>query len=124
MELKCPGAVPMWMTKILSEEHLYKTSFSKYGTAYCSYMEKAPHERAHEIAAAGYESYAAALAASAAGQPSAGRHAQNARSTAGQTHAGRSAKTRARRSGHTGSQKGYGKHSRRERTAFFGRASA
>ena len=124
MELKCPGAVPMWMTKILSEERLYKTSFSKYGTAYCSYMEKAPHERAHEIAAAGYESYAAALAASASGQPSAGRHAQNARSTAGQTHAGRSAKTRARRSGHTGSQKGYGKHSRRERTAFFGRASA
>ena len=34
MELKCPGAIPMWMTKILSEEHIYKTSFSKYGTAY------------------------------------------------------------------------------------------
>ncbi|MBQ6501968.1 MAG: polyphosphate polymerase domain-containing protein [Mogibacterium sp.] len=60
MELKCPGAIPMWMTKILSEEHLYKTSFSKYGTAYCSFMDKAPHERAHEIAAAGYENYAAA----------------------------------------------------------------
>ena len=60
MELKCPGAIPMWMTKILSEEHLYKTSFSKYGTAYCSFMDKAPGERAHEIAAAGYENYAAA----------------------------------------------------------------
>ncbi len=81
MELKCPGAIPMWMTKVLSEEKLYKTSFSKYGTAYCSFMEEAPAERAHEIAAAGYESYAAALAA-AAGQPSAGRHAQNARRTA------------------------------------------
>ena len=124
MELKCPGAVPMWMTKILSEESLYKTSFSKYGTAYCSYMEKAPHERAHEIAAAGYESYAAALAASASGQPSAGRHAQNARSTAGQTHAGRAANTHARKAGRSGGQNGCGKHSRRERTAFFGRASA
>ena len=60
MELKCPGAIPMWMTKILSEERLYKTSFSKYGTAYCSFMDKAPGERAHEIAAAGYENYAAA----------------------------------------------------------------
>ncbi len=34
MEIKCAGAVPLWMTKILSEEHLYKTSFSKYGAAY------------------------------------------------------------------------------------------
>ena len=34
MELKCPGAIPLWMTKILSDERIYKTSFSKYGTAY------------------------------------------------------------------------------------------
>lgn len=34
MELKCSGGIPMWMTKVLSEEHIYKTSFSKYGTAY------------------------------------------------------------------------------------------
>lgn len=34
MELKCPGAIPLWMTRILSEEKLYKQSFSKYGTAY------------------------------------------------------------------------------------------
>jgi len=34
MELKCSGGIPLWMTTILSEEHLYKTSFSKYGTAY------------------------------------------------------------------------------------------
>jgi len=34
MELKCSGAVPMWMTTVLSREHIYKTSFSKYGTAY------------------------------------------------------------------------------------------
>lgn len=34
MELKCSGGIPLWMTQILSGEHIYKTSFSKYGTAY------------------------------------------------------------------------------------------
>ena len=34
MELKCPGGIPMWMVNLLSREHIYKTSFSKYGTAY------------------------------------------------------------------------------------------
>lgn len=34
MEIKCSGGIPLWMTKILSEEHIYKTSFSKYGMAY------------------------------------------------------------------------------------------
>ncbi len=34
MEIKCSGGIPLWMTKVLSEEHIYKTSFSKYGTAY------------------------------------------------------------------------------------------
>ena len=34
MEIKCPGAIPLWMVKILSEERIYKTPFSKYGTAY------------------------------------------------------------------------------------------
>ena len=51
MELKCPGAIPLWMTEVLSREHLYKTSFSKYGTAYCRFMDKTPAERAHMIAA-------------------------------------------------------------------------
>ena len=68
MELKCPGAIPLWMTKILSEERIYKTSFSKYGTAYCSFMEKTPCERSHEIAAAGYRGYAAAIADQNKGQ--------------------------------------------------------
>ena len=52
MELKCPGGIPLWMTAVLSEEHLYKTSFSKYGTAYCSFMDESPAGRAHRIAAA------------------------------------------------------------------------
>ncbi len=60
MELKCPGAIPLWMTRILSAEHMYKTSFSKYGTAYCSFMDETPADRSHEIATAGYETYAAA----------------------------------------------------------------
>ena len=34
MEIKCSGGIPLWMTKVLSKEKIYKTSFSKYGTAY------------------------------------------------------------------------------------------
>lgn len=34
MEVKCEGALPIWMAKLLSQEKMYKTSFSKYGTAY------------------------------------------------------------------------------------------
>jgi hypothetical protein len=34
MELKCSGGIPLWMVKALSCEHIYKTPFSKYGTAY------------------------------------------------------------------------------------------
>ena len=34
MEIKCSGGIPLWMTEILSREKIYKTPFSKYGTAY------------------------------------------------------------------------------------------
>ena len=34
MEMKCSGGIPMWMTRVLSKEKIYKASFSKYGTAY------------------------------------------------------------------------------------------
>ncbi|MBR2013420.1 MAG: polyphosphate polymerase domain-containing protein [Clostridia bacterium] len=34
MEIKCSGGIPLWMVQVLSEEGIYKTSFSKYGTAY------------------------------------------------------------------------------------------
>ena len=34
MEIKCSGGIPLWMTHILSREGLFRTSFSKYGTAY------------------------------------------------------------------------------------------
>ena len=36
MEVKCSGGIPLWMTEVLSRERIYKTSFSKYGTAYQS----------------------------------------------------------------------------------------
>ena len=34
MELKCSGGIPLWMTRVLSGQRIYKTTFSKYGTAY------------------------------------------------------------------------------------------
>lgn len=34
MELKAPGAIPLWMVHLLTDIGLYKTSFSKYGMAY------------------------------------------------------------------------------------------
>lgn len=34
MEVKCSGGIPLWLTHLLTEEHIYNTSFSKYGAAY------------------------------------------------------------------------------------------
>ena len=34
LEVKTQGAIPLWLTSILSDEHIYKSSFSKYGEAY------------------------------------------------------------------------------------------
>ena len=34
MEVKCAGAMPLWLVRELTEMRLYKTSFSKYGTAW------------------------------------------------------------------------------------------
>jgi hypothetical protein len=44
MEIKCSGAIPLWMVDILSKERIYKTSFSKYGTAYTQTVLKRPAE--------------------------------------------------------------------------------
>ena len=40
MELKTPGGIPLWMTHFLTQQRLFKTSFSKYGTAYCKKLLK------------------------------------------------------------------------------------
>jgi len=38
MEIKCAGGMPLWLTNVLSREKIYKTSFSKYGTAYLNFI--------------------------------------------------------------------------------------
>lgn len=40
MEIKVPGTYPMWLTRLLNENKIYKISFSKYGTAYKIEEEK------------------------------------------------------------------------------------
>ena len=40
MEVKTADSIPLWMVKLLSENHIYKTSFSKYGTAYRTLLSK------------------------------------------------------------------------------------
>lgn len=42
MEVKVAGAFPMWMVKFLSENRIYRTSFSKYATAYRAMNEMYP----------------------------------------------------------------------------------
>ena len=39
MEIKTSGGIPLWMSGLLTENHLFKTSFSKYGTAYKNILE-------------------------------------------------------------------------------------
>ena len=34
MEIKCSSSIPLWLVHFLSEEKIYKISFSKYGMAY------------------------------------------------------------------------------------------
>lgn len=34
MELKAANAIPLWMSRQLASQHIYQTSFSKYGAAY------------------------------------------------------------------------------------------
>ena len=41
MEIKVPGAYPLWMTRILSREKIYPVSFSKYGEFYI--QKHTPH---------------------------------------------------------------------------------
>ena len=34
LEMKTAGGIPLWMTRFLTQQRLFKTSFSKYGAAY------------------------------------------------------------------------------------------
>lgn len=40
MEIKTAEAIPLWLVDVLSQNKLYKTSFSKYGTAYCTWFQE------------------------------------------------------------------------------------
>jgi len=40
LEIKVQGAMPLWLTEILSAGKIYKSSFSKYGEAYRQHLEK------------------------------------------------------------------------------------
>lgn len=49
MEIKCSGGIPLWMTHFLSKEHIYKTSYSKYGTAYTKVIYPKLKEAVYEF---------------------------------------------------------------------------
>lgn len=70
MEIKCSGGIPLWMTEVLSAQHIYKTSFSKYGTAYTHYILPA-ELRIHARAALDAQAHSS-KAASAAGMQDSG----------------------------------------------------
>lgn len=40
MEIKIPGACPLWLCRLLSETNAFPTSFSKYGTCYLKHILK------------------------------------------------------------------------------------
>lgn len=40
MEIKIPGACPLWLSRLLTEHGVYSTSFSKYGECYRAHIMK------------------------------------------------------------------------------------
>lgn len=46
MEIKVPGAVPLWMSRTFSDLGIFPTSFSKYGTFYQTYICAPPEPKA------------------------------------------------------------------------------
>ena len=49
MELKTPDSIPLWMAKVLTQQKIYKTSFSKYGTTYKNIVCRKQNEEAGRI---------------------------------------------------------------------------
>ncbi len=50
MEIKVPGAFPLWLSKLLSELKIYPTSFSKYASAYRHLSkEEKSHAKQHNL---------------------------------------------------------------------------
>ncbi len=48
LEIKARDALPLWLARMLSEEQIYKRSFSKYGEAYRQRLARASAERTAE----------------------------------------------------------------------------
>lgn len=48
MEIKIPGSMPLWMSRLLSELEIFPVSFSKYGTFYKEYMMGAKERKGGE----------------------------------------------------------------------------
>ncbi|MCI6886753.1 MAG: VTC domain-containing protein [Lachnospiraceae bacterium] len=48
MEVKIPGAMPVWMSELFSELEIFPTSYSKYGTYYKEYIMPEQNDR-HEM---------------------------------------------------------------------------
>lgn len=44
MEIKIPGAMPIWLSHLLDELEIYPVSFSKYGKGYQESLRKSNHE--------------------------------------------------------------------------------
>lgn len=49
MELKVPGAVPIWLSEIMSRLHIYPISFSKYGNIYKKTIALGGNERCSQV---------------------------------------------------------------------------
>lgn len=50
MEIKALGAMPLWLTKTLSDLEIYPRSFSKYGTCYNALLRNPVFERSYTCA--------------------------------------------------------------------------
>ena len=45
IEIKANGALPLWLARFLSENGIYKASFSKYGTEYIKFLKNGGEEK-------------------------------------------------------------------------------
>jgi hypothetical protein len=50
MEIKTSGGIPLWMANVLTQQKIYKNTFSKYGEAYANMIYKDDFFRKSNIA--------------------------------------------------------------------------
>ena len=54
MEIKIPGAMPLWLAHVLSEKNIFPGSFSKFGTAHIRRKQEAAYLRTNYKMASGF----------------------------------------------------------------------